>query len=106
MKAAHDADLCYCSSLADGRCDFCTGLRVLVNVYRHGLHTRLAVTPKQLENVVARCGWMVVDGIENRTAAVEAELSRIEAQGYAEISDGSRKWWTGHTVSERQLAVA
>jgi hypothetical protein len=61
-----------------------------------------------IEEVIARCGWTIVNGFTEMTDANRAELARIEEQGYAEIvtlpAFQAKAWWDAHVAARVSLA--
>jgi hypothetical protein len=93
-KHCLDALQQYRTRIANGSPD------MIANVYHNGKHSRLSVKVADLEDLIMRCGWTVVDQIENLTDAARQEVKRLEERGYVESSGGGIEWWKARLISE------
>jgi len=64
----------------------------------------LRLAPGDIEEALARCGFMVLNDAEEVSDADRAELARIEAQGYAESvahyePGAALAWWKARVIA-------
>jgi hypothetical protein len=76
---------------------------MIANIYHNGTHTKLNIEIADLEELIARSGWTVVDGIENLSDVARAEINRLENQEYLETSGQGIQWWRARLVSETPM---
>lgn len=73
---------------------------MIANVYHNNTHSQLKIEVADLEELIARSGWTVVENIENMTAEAREEITRLEGQEYLETSGQGIEWWRVRLVSE------
>jgi hypothetical protein len=62
----------------------------------------LEFTTSEIQRVIGLLGWSSEKTFTNMNDADRAELARLHAQGYAEMTtlgpEASRAWWDAHVV--------
>ena len=78
---------------------------MIAHVLSNGYHMQLAITADDIEELVYRCGWTIIDGscdgwIEGITTPEAQEaIERLQAKEYADSCGGGRQWWTEREIS-------
>lgn len=65
----------------------------IANVYTGGFHYRLRVSAADLEELIMRCGWTVVDGLEQVGEEERQELKRLDSIGSVQSNGSGLNWW-------------
>lgn len=68
----------------------------------------LAIPTHEIEAAISRCGWAVLNKATEITPADQAEIERIQDQGFASVvtrADVSQ-WWLDHVVREEPWETA
>lgn len=68
----------------------------------NGKVRRLRLAPADIEEAVARCGWICLNDAWAVSDADRAEIARIEAQGHAAMTETgteSLKWWNDRLIA-------
>ena len=75
-----------------------------------GITTVLEIQAADLEELIARCGWTITNGLDAMTDADHAELERLrklDSVGLPSRStDDHRAWWRERVIGELHPATA
>ena len=77
---------------------------MIAHVYSNGNHTRLRIAPPDLEELIMRCGWTIIEQIEGLTDEARAEIERLQGQEFVQTkfsqddAEGARAWWTERMI--------
>lgn len=78
----------------------------IANIFSNGYHQRLQITTEDMEELIVRCGWTIVDGIKGLTEEGRAEIERLRAQPYvtskfdSNDTQGAQLWWQKRLISK------
>lgn len=82
-----------------------TGQTVMVaKIYdeNNRLKARLRVSVSDLESLIGRCGWTVVDSIDGLTSEARNEIVRLESLPYIELPNMTTleaiAWWNSRKI--------
>jgi hypothetical protein len=78
---------------------------MIVNVYHNGKHSCLEITTADIEEIIARCGWTVLNDAEDVTDEERTEIARLEALPYTSCADRTTQdalaWWNARLIFEK-----
>jgi hypothetical protein len=83
---------------------------MVAHIYSNGMHTRLRVSVTDLEELIVRRGWTIVNAIEGMTDEARAEVDRLRALEYVEGMSTSDQfavidWWRSRLISAEPCGV-
>jgi hypothetical protein len=83
-------------------------LGMVASIFSNGFHQRLQIQTGDLEELITRCGWTVINHIDGLTDEARTEIARLEALSYVNSkfdnndSQGALLWWEKRLISKER----